>query len=168
MHANDLAEHLSRDLLRLTRLRCLGGPRGALGRRPPSLTVRAATRERRLYGRASFRRNAITIILYRSTTRADAAATLLHELVHLAGHVRHDARFKAALVTAAREGFNVDVSAYERGSYKNLDRALENELAWRATKAWAASLWARVVGAYRRAWRTLEHAPIGARESRRC
>lgn len=145
----DLQHDLEVELQRLVRLNALGGRRGALARRPPHLIVRAAKRERRLYGFAHFGRYEIVVIEYATTTRANASATLLHELVHLAGYVNHDIAFKHTLSEAAREAFSVDVSGYERGRYGDLDRALERELAWKHTKVWAGAVWTRVRGAIR-------------------
>jgi hypothetical protein len=127
---------LQAELDRLVALPALGGRRGSLARRPPRLVVRPVGRRANLWGRASYRRNEILIVLHPAMTLADARATLLHEMVHLAGHVHHDAAFKHALAEAAREAYGVDISPYERGKYKALDTGLERALRWNAARRW--------------------------------
>lgn len=136
-----MTDLLEQELARLVRLHAVGGPRGALARRPPRLVVREAKREKHLLGFADHGKHEIVVILHAGTDLARARETLLHEVVHLSGLARHDRAFKHALINAANEAWDIDVSVYEHGRYKILDRAIEHALRWRPF--WAGVRWLR-------------------------
>ena len=98
-------------MLRLCGLRALGGPEGALARRPPRLAVRRASRRpRSRLGFAVPEEHRISVTAYPGIRRGDAEETLLHELVHVAvgpstsGRRWHGREFRATLARGDARG----------------------------------------------------------------
>jgi hypothetical protein len=131
---------LRAEMERLCRLAALGGAEGPLGRRPPDLAVRRATRRpRSRLGFAIPEEWRISITAFPGQRRGDAEETLLHELVHLcvgasAGTRRwHGQEFKATMRRAMREAYGirgVKVNGSYHGAYADaLERRRTRELA---------------------------------------
>lgn len=105
---------LRAEMLRLCALEALGGPGGALARRPPALKVRrAARRPRSRLGFAVPEEHRLSVTVWPGARRGDLLETLLHELVHIAAgagpgsrrwHGRH---FSETLGRAMKEAYGV-------------------------------------------------------------
>ena len=114
---------LRSEMDRLCRLPAFGGETGPLRRRPPTLTVRRASRRpRSLLGFAIPEEWRISVTAFPGQRRGDAEETLVHELVHLfvgaspGTHRWHGRKFKATMGRAMQEGYGVgDVKP--NGSY---------------------------------------------------
>jgi hypothetical protein len=130
------------EMERLCVLPALGGGEGPLGRRPPDLTVRRASkRPRSRLGFAIPEEWRISLTAFPGQRRGDVEETLLHELVHLAvgsspGSRRwHGPEFKATMRRAMREAYgirSVKVNGSYHGPYADaLERRRTRELAAR-------------------------------------
>jgi hypothetical protein len=115
--------HLRAEMERLSRLPVFGGEAGRLVRRPPTLTVRRASRRpRSRLGFAIPDEWRISVTAFPGQRRGDAEETLVHELVHLLvgaspGSRRwHGREFRATMRRAMREGYGVD-GVKPNGSY---------------------------------------------------
>jgi SprT-like family len=118
---------LREEMKRLCRLPAFGGSSGPLVRRPPSLTVRRASkRPRSRLGFAVLEEWRISVTAYAGQTQGDAKETLLHELVHLfigvsSGTRRwHGREFKITMRRAMREAYDlrgVKVNGTYHGAY---------------------------------------------------
>jgi SprT-like family len=114
---------LRSEMDRLCRLPAFGGETGPLRRRPPTLTVRRASRRpRSLLGFAIPEEWRISVTAFPGQRRGDAEETLVHELVHLfvgaspGTHRWHGRKFKATMGRAMQEGYGLgDVKP--NGSY---------------------------------------------------
>lgn len=131
---------LAVEMERLCRLPVFGGEAGPLGRRPPALSVRRATRRpRSRLGFAIQEEWRISVTAFPGQRPGDARETLLHELVHLAvgaspGTRRwHGPEFRATLREAMREGYDlvgVEVNGSYHGAYADaLERRRSRERA---------------------------------------
>jgi hypothetical protein len=105
---------LQAEMDRLCRLPVFGGEAGPLGRRPPTLTIRRASRPpRSRLGFAVPEEWRISVTAFPGQRRGDAEETLVHELVHLfvgasPGTRRwHGREFKATMRQAMREGYGI-------------------------------------------------------------
>ena len=114
---------LRTEMERLISLPVFGGPDGPLSRRPPTLTIRRASRRpRSRLGFAIPDERRISVTAFPGQRRGDAEETLVHELVHLfvgasPGSRRwHGRDFKATLRRAMREGYGIR-AVHENGSY---------------------------------------------------
>lgn len=114
---------LRAEMERLCRLTALGGPDGALNRRPPELAVRRASKKpRSRLGFAVPEEHRLSVTAYPGIRRGDIEETLLHELVHLAVGVSPGARrwhgreFSETLRRAMEEGYGI-VDARARNTY---------------------------------------------------
>jgi hypothetical protein len=114
---------LRAEMSRLCELPALGGPSGALARRPPTLTIRRASkRPRSRLGFAIPAEWRISVTAFPGQRRGDAEETLLHELVHLvvgdsAGARRwHGRGFQRMMRLAMREAYGVE-GVTVNGSY---------------------------------------------------
>jgi hypothetical protein len=102
------------EMERLCALPAFGGEEGPLGRRPPNLSVRRASkRPRSRLGFAIPDEWRISLTAFPGQRRGDVEETLLHELVHLAvgaspGSRRwHGPDFKATMRRAMREAYGI-------------------------------------------------------------
>lgn len=112
---------------RLARLPALGGPAGPLVVRPPTLTVRRASRKpRSRLGFAVPSQWRISVTAYPGARPVDLLETLVHELVHLAvgsspeSRRWHGAGFQSALRAAMFEAYGVTsvrASSTRHGAY---------------------------------------------------
>ena len=105
---------LRTELDRLTSLPVFGGEGGPLVRRPPTLSVRRASRRPRAQlGFAIPAEWRLSVTAFPGQRRGDAEETLLHELVHLFVGVSpgtrrwHGREFKTTLRRAMREGYGI-------------------------------------------------------------
>jgi SprT-like family len=134
---------LRSEMDRLCRLPVFDGATGPLGRRPPTLTVRRASkRPRTRLGFAIPEEWRISITAFPGQRPGDAAETLLHELVHLfvgasPGTRRwHGREFKHTMRRAMREAYglgDVRVNGSYHGAYADaLERRWSRSVARRS------------------------------------
>ncbi len=136
---------LQAEMDRLCRLPAFGGLAGPLGRRPPGLTVRRASkRPRSRLGFAIPEEWRISVTAFPGQRRGDAEETLLHELVHLfvgtsPGTRRwHGREFKATMRRAMREGYDVGgvkVNGAYHGAYADALERRRSQQPARRSKA---------------------------------
>ena len=126
---------LREEMDRLCGLEALGGARGPLVKRPPTLSIRrAARRPRSRLGVAWPDQQRISVTAYPEIRASAALETLLHELVHLylgRGRGReawHGARFKATLHAAMTEGFGLRVERAPNAYHGHYAGAMERQL----------------------------------------
>jgi len=125
---------LRAEMNRLASLATFGGERGPLVQRPPTLTIRRASRRpRSRVGFAIPDEWRISVTAFPGQRRGDAEETLVHELVHLIVGASRDTRrwhgrgFKATMRQAMLEGYGirgVKVSGSYHGAYAD---ALERQ-----------------------------------------
>ena len=123
---------LRHEMLRLCALPVFGGQEGELGRKPPRLDVRRASRRpRRNLGFAVPDERRISITAYPGIRRGDAEETLLHELVHIAlgRHAGgwHGRRFRETLKRAMREAYGVEGISPRASTHGAYAEALERK-----------------------------------------
>ena len=134
---------LQAEMDRLCRLPVFGGEAGPLRQRPPTLTIRRASRRpRSRLGFAIPEEWRISVTAFPGQRPGDAQETLVHELVHVfigasPGTRRwHGRDFKAALRRAMREGYGVRgvrVNGSYHGAYADaLERRRSQEPARRS------------------------------------
>ncbi|HEY7150344.1 MAG TPA: SprT-like domain-containing protein [Solirubrobacterales bacterium] len=131
---------LRAELERLCRLTALGGEAGPLVRRPPTLTIRRASKcPRSRLGFAIPEEWRISVTAYPGQRQGDAEETLVHELVHLfvgasSGTRRwHGREFRATMRRAMKEAYglgDVKANASYHGAYADaLERRRARESA---------------------------------------
>lgn len=121
---------LDREMRRLCTLPVLGGERGSLAQRPPTLTVRrASARPRRNLGFAVPTERRISVTAYPGIRPGDAQETLLHELVHIAIGRRdrswHGQLFRRTLKEAMRQAYGITTAPARGSTHGTYAEALE-------------------------------------------